>query len=137
MVAQKVMDVAGKDIPLDSGETVRVGASIGISIWPDHGVGMDYLLVAADRAMYQSKKTGKNTFTIAFDDALDRDGIRFGDKYRVGIGLIDTQHLELADLVDTISTALRKGCKPSLITELVTKLHASTKDPESVKLLHW
>lgn len=127
MVAQKVMDAAGKNIPLDSGETARVGTSIGISIWPDHGVGMDDLLVAADRAMYQSKKTGKNTFTIAFEDTSDHNGICFGDKYGVGISLIDAQHLELAGLVDTISTALRKGYKPSAITELVNKLQASTK----------
>ena len=127
MVARKVLDVVGDAILLDSGEAVRVGASIGISLWPDHGVDMDNLLIAADRAMYQSKKNGKNTFTIVSEDIVDHDGIRFGDEYRVGIDIIDTQHLELAGLVDDITKALRKESKSLEITELIKKLYASTK----------
>lgn len=127
MVARKVLDVVGQDIPLDSGETVRVGASIGISLWPDHGVGIDNLLMAADRAMYQSKKKGKNTFTIASEDTINQNGICFGDEYRVGIKIIDAQHLELASLVDMLSKGLREESKQFEITELVNKLYVSTK----------
>lgn len=35
-------------------------ASIGYAIYPDHGVDLDALLAAADRAMYQAKQAGGN-----------------------------------------------------------------------------
>ncbi|WP_433583383.1 EAL domain-containing protein [Paenibacillus polymyxa] len=39
-----------------------VTASIGIAMYPDHGVGVDALLKHADSAMYEVKKNGKNGF---------------------------------------------------------------------------
>src|SRR5690554_6254749 len=62
-VAQKILEVVGQTIPLESGKSGQVGASIGISFCPTDGVTIDDLLMASDRAMYQSKKKGKNTFT--------------------------------------------------------------------------
>jgi diguanylate cyclase (GGDEF)-like protein/PAS domain S-box-containing protein len=41
-----------------------LSASIGISIYPDDGHTVEDLLVNADLSMYQSKKTGKNSFTF-------------------------------------------------------------------------
>lgn len=64
-VAQKILEVVGQTIPLESGKSGQVGASIGISFCPTDGVTIDDLLMASDRAMYQSKKKGKNTFTLA------------------------------------------------------------------------
>lgn len=43
----------------------RVGASIGIALFPQHGTDLDGLLRAADDAMYLAKGRGKNTFCIA------------------------------------------------------------------------
>ena len=39
---------------------VRVGASIGIALYPDNAEGADALVAAADRAMYQAKQRGGN-----------------------------------------------------------------------------
>lgn len=68
-MAQKTLAVVGQKIPLESGleseKTAQVGASIGISFYPDNGVTIDELLVASDSAMYQSKRKGKNTFSLA------------------------------------------------------------------------
>ncbi|MFT5852309.1 MAG: diguanylate cyclase (GGDEF)-like protein/PAS domain S-box-containing protein [Colwellia sp.] len=50
-----------------------LSASIGISVYPDDGHTVDDLLVNADLSMYQSKKTGKNSFTF-FENAM-RDSI--------------------------------------------------------------
>ena len=41
-------------------ETVTVGTSIGIAIFPDHGADLDQLMERADVAMYNVKNTGRN-----------------------------------------------------------------------------
>jgi diguanylate cyclase (GGDEF)-like protein len=38
-------------------EEVQISVSIGIARWPEHGADIDALMQAADRAMYQSKKS--------------------------------------------------------------------------------
>ena len=46
------------------GKVCHVGASIGISLYPDHGKEIEELLSKADKAMYDIKKTGKNNYAI-------------------------------------------------------------------------
>jgi diguanylate cyclase (GGDEF)-like protein/PAS domain S-box-containing protein len=48
-------------------ETLRVSASIGVALYPDHGESVSLLLEKADQAMYQAKQAGKNT-VVFFDD---------------------------------------------------------------------
>lgn len=43
---------------LVKGQRVKVGLSIGIAMYPDHGNGPGALLDAADRAMYRAKRNG-------------------------------------------------------------------------------
>ena len=45
-----------------SGQTVKVGASVGIAMWPQHGRALTDLMRAADVAMYRSKEEGRNQF---------------------------------------------------------------------------
>ena len=42
------------------GHLIRIGASIGISLFPEHGTEGDELLQQADFAMYAAKRSGKN-----------------------------------------------------------------------------
>ncbi len=51
------------------GHSVEIGASIGISIFPDHGDEGGQLLQQADCAMYAAKKNGKNRM-VQFGDHL-------------------------------------------------------------------
>lgn len=45
--------------------TVRVGASLGLALYPAHGGDCDALIVAADDAMYRAKRSGKNRSAVA------------------------------------------------------------------------
>lgn len=63
-VAQKI--IAHLATPFDlNGTPGRVGASIGIALYPQHGESAEALLRRADEAMYQSKQSGKNTYRFA------------------------------------------------------------------------
>jgi predicted signal transduction protein with EAL and GGDEF domain len=50
------------------GHEIRIGASIGISLFPDHGVSSVLLLQNADSAMYAAKRGGKNQVAYFSDD---------------------------------------------------------------------
>lgn len=67
VAAKKVLQAIGEVIYL-SGHEVTVGASIGISIYPDNGTDIDKLIKNADTAMYQSKKQGKNCYQFYLAD---------------------------------------------------------------------
>lgn len=47
-----------------NGTEVLSSASIGVAVFPEHGQTFDELLSHADEAMYRSKDTGRNTFTV-------------------------------------------------------------------------
>ena len=49
-----------------------VGSSIGISIFPEHGIDADTLIKNADLGMYEAKRKGGNLC-----DILPRNGRRF------------------------------------------------------------
>ena len=51
-------------IDIDAGE-VRIGASIGAAVFPDHATDVNALVKAADEAMYQAKVSGKNNCIVA------------------------------------------------------------------------
>jgi diguanylate cyclase (GGDEF)-like protein len=59
--------------PLDlDGEIVYVSMSIGISIYPENGLSSKTLIKNSDIAMYKSKDTGKNKFTL-FDAKMEEE----------------------------------------------------------------
>lgn len=51
------------------GQSVRVGASIGVALHPQHGLSLTDLMRAADVAMYHSKENGKGQVQF-YSDAL-------------------------------------------------------------------
>lgn len=59
--------------PMDiNGEIVYVSMSIGISMYPENGLTPNSLIKNADIAMYKSKDTGKNKFTL-FDTKMEEE----------------------------------------------------------------
>ncbi|TRX02990.1 putative bifunctional diguanylate cyclase/phosphodiesterase [Candidatus Methylobacter oryzae] len=52
----------------DLGREVQIGASIGISLYPQHGNNPELLIEQADTAMYQAKESGRGCFAYFSED---------------------------------------------------------------------
>ena len=68
-VAELVLKAFNDPVRID-GHEIRIGASIGIAIYPADGVTADSLTRHADTAMYQAKEGGRNTFKF-FSPEMD------------------------------------------------------------------
>ena len=61
------------NIPFDiNGRALRITPSIGIAIYPEHGDDIETLLKHADTAMYESKRLGRNAYTVYADQMGSR-----------------------------------------------------------------
>ena len=58
-------------IPLEE-EIVHISISVGIAIYPENGLSTNTLIKNSDIAMYKSKDTGKNKFTL-FDAKMEEE----------------------------------------------------------------
>ena len=126
MVAQNIIEAVAPDITLVSGTTCRVGASIGISLFPHDGSDMDSLLMAADAAMYQAKKSGKNQFVFADNGCPNRREVSLDCHHLVGIDEIDHQHKGLAQLINRILKAAQTRVDQATIERLLNELVLAT-----------
>ncbi len=70
-LAKRILREVGQPFHL-SGHQVRVGASIGIALAPDHGVNADVLLRSADLALYKVKSDGRRGFRF-FESEMDEE----------------------------------------------------------------
>lgn len=69
LVAGKLLQQISQPIDLGIGRHDQVGASIGVTIFPQHGQLLGDLIGKADRAMYQAKERGRNQFILYQPDA--------------------------------------------------------------------
>lgn len=61
-VADKIIDQINQPFNIND-VVIRIGCSIGFSLYPEHSDKINKLISIADRAMYQAKKAGRNTFS--------------------------------------------------------------------------
>lgn len=61
-LAQSILQQFSEPLEVQ-GNTIRLGASIGIAFYPDHGSNPQELLKKADFALYESKRNGKGRFS--------------------------------------------------------------------------
>lgn len=61
MVAQHILRAIDRPIAVGSHQ-LNVSPSIGISLFPEHGLELELLVRCADLAMYSAKKAGRNNF---------------------------------------------------------------------------
>lgn len=64
-VAEKIVASIARPIEMEDGNTARVTASVGISVLSTAYPTGESLIEAADEAMYQSKRLGKNQYAMA------------------------------------------------------------------------
>lgn len=62
-IAEKILAQLNKPFILEQ-HKVNISASIGVSIYPEHGLDADSLVNKADTAMYQAKQEGKNDWKL-------------------------------------------------------------------------
>ncbi|MBB1518761.1 phosphodiesterase DibA [Aquipseudomonas guryensis] len=66
-LAQRLLDSLAEPFSID-GETLFIGASIGISLFPDDGNSVEQLLRNADSALFRAKSSGRQTFSFYSQD---------------------------------------------------------------------
>ncbi|MBI5890112.1 MAG: bacteriohemerythrin [Nitrosomonadales bacterium] len=128
-VAEKIVQAFAQKMTLSDGNECSVGASVGIGIYPEHGSAMDSLMTAADRAMYESKRRGKNTYTFFRTKSSpkgDFQWVKIDEQHLVGIEEIDGQHRNLAYLVNRLNEALQRNEAPESIAQTIDELLVAT-----------
>ncbi|WP_233081730.1 bifunctional diguanylate cyclase/phosphodiesterase [Rheinheimera soli] len=78
---------------LSNNVEVRIGASIGISIYPDHGAEGETLLSNADAALYRAKEQGRGRFAYYSDDLTLYARQRIDLEARLRAALVQGQFL--------------------------------------------
>jgi diguanylate cyclase (GGDEF)-like protein len=71
MIAAKCLSTLAQPITI-GGNEIHIGASIGISVYPDDATSMHELLKYADTAMYYAKNGGKNAYRM-FSPSMQDD----------------------------------------------------------------
>lgn len=72
-VLERVLGTVKEPITLE-GERMNVTASIGVSLFPEHGINPDTLVRYADHAMYKAKREGRNRY-VFFADEEEGEGL--------------------------------------------------------------
>jgi diguanylate cyclase (GGDEF)-like protein len=65
MRVAQALQAAIAELRAPTSEIERVTASIGVAVFPDHGLELDDVVSAADLAMYQAKRDGRDRIAIA------------------------------------------------------------------------
>ena len=69
MIAKKILLTLSQPFEL-AGKNLPVSASIGVAVYPEHGLDEKRLLINADIAMYHAKKCGRNMVKLYQSEML-------------------------------------------------------------------
>ncbi|TRX01276.1 bacteriohemerythrin [Candidatus Methylobacter oryzae] len=67
-VASEIILVLNRPFQLTQSNDVQIGASIGISLYPEHGANYEILMDHADAALYQAKDQGRGCYAYFSED---------------------------------------------------------------------
>ncbi|MDM8349221.1 diguanylate cyclase [Pseudomonas sp. sp1636] len=68
LISEKILQRLSQPIDLGNASH-RVGASLGIAMFPEHGPNIDSLIHIADQAMYAAKRNGNNQYCLGMANA--------------------------------------------------------------------
>lgn len=88
--AQALMHRISEVFDID-GHQLRVTSSIGISLYPEHGLSIGELLSNADMAMYEAKREGRNIYRFYEDNLLYRSSERLAMENGLRVALAGEQ----------------------------------------------
>jgi diguanylate cyclase (GGDEF)-like protein/PAS domain S-box-containing protein len=78
---------------LSNNVEVRIGVSVGISLYPEHGLAGEVLLSNADAALYRAKEQGRGRFAYYSDDLTSYARQRIDLEARLRAALLQDQFL--------------------------------------------
>lgn len=65
VILDRMISAVAEPIQAGSGDSIRITASVGVALAPQHGADMRTLYRAADEALYAAKRAGKNRVCMA------------------------------------------------------------------------
>ncbi|WP_026600367.1 putative bifunctional diguanylate cyclase/phosphodiesterase [Methylomonas sp. 11b] len=71
LVATEIIEALSEPWRLSNGAEVRIGVSVGISLFPEHGETSEELLQHADAALYRAKDEGRGNFKYFSEDLTE------------------------------------------------------------------
>ncbi len=108
IVAARILDAVNRPFVL-GGNTIKVTASVGISLCPADGTGADALIRHADNALYRAKALGKNTYQY-FSALPDSGGRAVGARHSEHAGGQSVQQMrEGITLASSLSNPIPTG----------------------------
>lgn len=71
-MAERLLEAVQEEtVTLAEGDTLHLSVSIGLAVFPRHGQNLEELCVAADNAMYEAKRLGRNRVCVAEEPKPD------------------------------------------------------------------
>lgn len=132
-MADRLIELTCQPIELET-FAVKVGASVGVAVYPDHSSAIDQLLAAADRALFAAKRQGRGRAVWATPISAAETvptPLVWNATHEVGIAEIDEQHCRLVTLLNDLADALRNSGEHAVILEEViryTGFHFATEE---------
>lgn len=68
LIANQILELAQHNTLVEKGILLHITVSIGIALFPDHGIKAETLLASVDLAMYLAKKKGRNRVCVYTHD---------------------------------------------------------------------
>ncbi len=119
-VAERIRAALEEPFVAESGEALKISASIGVALYPEHGDNERDLLRVGDEAMYQAKHRGRNRVEL-LDEGIHRNpssqsipvqhaafvNLVWKPQYACGNELIDIEHHNLFRLANRLLDGAR------------------------------